>query len=749
MQEEPLGARPRQYAQGNTAPTVQIGGSNTAPINIHRLPKLPVYPVSQKELAATIDPLWAFTSTPQHVRKELSLHGLAVIIGEHGTGRRTSALRALRDYLSLPESADPSSTESHAAQIWDLSPDWEEGEVPPLEVLPDPLPGQGYVLDAAQRTVSPAAAQALRSWAAGLQQIRSGLVVVGGLTDWPDGRLSEPASRPDAAQVARNHLLHRLDCPVQAHWLQADTSRAASRAGLLRQTSPPDQTAGIFADLIPRSVSPADAVRIAERLAQVKPEHVDTAVQDQHSQDAAVAERGRQNLQAIREWVLEWTDYLEKLLAEGGTRGQDRVMLLAASYFEGAPLELCIKAAIEFDPRGDQTRQRFREGRSPRRRLRDVGVDVTETDTASFASRPGLAMAAIRTDWYHWADERTQTREWLQRITAPGAVAEKWSKQVGQRVLELSRTAVDPPFFAVLESWATPGIDGDRITLIAELLTEAAITEELARLAHAKLLDWAGSKNAARRQVVAHVCAGPYGLRWPSHALVRLRHILAHDDEAAQMAAAALVRHAEQGRLERIIETIETWLERFPDHAAGPRAFLALIDPSDHGAAAGASPASGLVSGLITFAQGTPQVRDFLISGWATTLQQPDVRDAAYRVLLAWAEAVHRAWLDRDVTFGILTEVRNLHTPVDAMSRFLYGSPEHDAPAVVDARYALANLNTCTHAHCPRPDCPLLHTSGTGPPEAEATPRGDQERTPNGQDTSSTDPDAEGNTSPR
>ncbi|KAB2344819.1 hypothetical protein [Actinomadura rudentiformis] len=673
---------------------------------------------------------------------------MAIITGEHGTGRRTSALRALRDYLSLPESANLSSADSHAVQIWDLSPDWEDGEVPRLEVLPDPLPGQGYVLDAAQRTVSPAAAQALNSWAARLHQIRSGLVVVGGPTDWPDGRLSEPATRPEAAQVARNHLLHRLDRPLQAHWLQADPSRTANRTGLLRQTAAPDQTAGIFADLIPRSVSPADAVRIAERLAQVDPGEVGAAVQDQHSPDAAVAERGRLFVQAVRERVLEWTHYLEKLLAEGGTRGPDRVMLLAASYFEGGPLELCIKAATEFDPRGDQTRQRFREGRSPRRRLRDVGVDVTETDTASFASRPGLAMAAIRTDWYHWADERTQTREWLQRITAPGAVAERWSKQVGQRLLELSRTAVDPPFFAVLESWATPVIDGDRITLIAELLTEAAMTEELARLAHARLLNWAESKNAARRQVVAQVCAGRYGLRWPSHALVRLRHILAYDDEAAQIAAAALVRHAEQGGLERIIETIETWLERFSGQAAGPRAFLALIDPSDRGAAAGATPTGGLVSVLITLAQGTPRVRDFLITGWAATLQQPDVRDGAYRVLLAWAEAVHRAWLDRDVTFGILTEVRNLHTPVDAMSRFLYGSPEHDAPAVVDARYALANLNACTHAHCSHPDCPLLHTGGTSPPEVEATHRGDQERSSNGQDASSTNPDAEGDTSP-
>ncbi|SNR69775.1 hypothetical protein [Actinomadura mexicana] len=741
MPEEPLGARPSQYAQGNTAPFIQIAGPNSGHINLNQRPKLPFHPVPPKDLTAATDPLWARTSTPQHVRKALSLDGLAVITGEHGTGRRTSALRALRDYLTPLESANP-----HAVQIYDLSPDWDEDEVPSSEILPDPLPGQGYVLDAAQRTVTAATAQALTSWAAALHQVRSGLVVIGGPTDWPDGRLPEPAVPPDAAQVAHKHLLHRLERPFQAHWLQADPNRAANR-GLLRQTPAPDQTGGIFADLIPRNVSPANAVRIAERLAQIDPEHVGAAVQAQHNSDPAAAERAHEYLQSVREQVLEWTHYLEKLLAEGGTRGQDRVMLLAAAYLEDAPLELCITAATEFDPHGDQTRQRFREGRSPRRRLRDVGVDVTETDTATFATRPGLAMAAIRTDWHHWANERTQTRQWLQRITAPGAVAQEWSKQVGRRLLGLSRTAVAPPFFPVLESWASAGINDDRITLIAELLTEAALTEELARPAHGKLLDWAGSGNPARRQVVAQVCAGRYGQRWPSHALVRLRHVLAYDDKAAQIAAAALVEHASQGGLKRIIGTIETWLERFPSHAAGPRAFLALTDPSPHGAAAGTVPTGGVASALITHAQSAPQIRDFLITGWAATLQQPDVRDSAYRVLLAWAEAVHRGSLDRDVTFGILTEVRNLHTPVDAMSRFLYGSPEHDAPAVVDARYALANLNACTHAPCPRTDCPLLHTGSTAPPETEH--QGALEKSSNGLDASSTDPDAEGNTPPR
>ncbi|MFC5182516.1 hypothetical protein [Actinomadura harenae] len=514
--------------------------------------------------------------------------------------------------------------------------------------------------------------------------------------------------------MARNHLLHRLSASEQARWLQVDSQIGTPRVGLRRQATP-DQSAGIFSTLIPHNVSPTDAVRIAERLRAVSPDRVTAAIGRLHGINEE-PDLGRKDLQEIRDQVLEWTDYLERILADTGTRGQDRVMLLAAAFLEGAPLEVCIKAATAFDPHASQARQRFREGRSPRRRLRDVGVDVTEADTATFSSRPGLAMAAIRTDWHHWADERTQTREWLELITSAKAVAENWTKQVGERLLDLSRTATDPPFFSVLESWVSaPDIDDDRSSIIAELLTQAALTEELTRDVHSRLLTWT-KRSPSQRIVVARVCAGKYGLRWPQTALVRIRHLLAKDDEASQIASAVLANHAQNRRnLERIVKTIDSWLEKYPNHPAGPRAFLALTDPSIGDGVSEAHSISVLGT-LITLAQSSPEIRDFLISGWAITLQQPEVREAAYRTLVNWSEAVHDSHLDRDFTFGLLTDVRNAHTPLDAMSRFLYGSPDHDAPAVINARFALANLNSNSHLPCTRPNC--LISNPNGPSEA-------------------------------
>ncbi|MEV6002803.1 hypothetical protein AB0M25_26900 [Streptomyces griseomycini] len=165
-------------------------------------------------------------------------------------------------------------------------------------------------------------------------------------------------------------------------------------------------------------------------------------------------------------------------------------MLLAAAYLEGAPIERCIKAATEFGARDEAGARRYREGRSPRRRLRDVGVGITSGDTAAFHRRPGLARSAIRMDWHHWADERDATTEWLTRITAPDGVARAWTEQIGSRLLELSITEVESPFFTLLDTWATTSPDEQYLRIVTALITQATETEELARDAHKQLLDW-------------------------------------------------------------------------------------------------------------------------------------------------------------------------------------------------------------------------------------------------------------------
>ncbi len=133
------------------------------------------------------------------------------------------------------------------------------------------------------------------------------------------------------------------------------------------------------------------------------------------------------------------------------------------------------------------------------------------------------------------ADEREETRDWLARITAPpDGIAKDWAEQIGSRLLDLSITAVEsPPFFTILDTWTATSPDEQRLRIVTALITRAAETEELARAAHKQLLDWATKGYPHRRRVVAQACSGRYGMRWPHMAFVRLRHILAADDEAA------------------------------------------------------------------------------------------------------------------------------------------------------------------------------------------------------------------------
>ncbi|BCM70403.1 MULTISPECIES: hypothetical protein [Streptomyces] len=689
-----------QSAVGNTGPTVQVGGSNVGNINITRLPKLPVTPIPRGHQEAALEPVWAHTPTPQRAANLLAAHGLAVILGERGTGRRTSAVRALHTHLSTP--AGPT-------QLFYLAADWDEDEAPEREVLPEPVSGHGYLIDATSRLLSENAAHALITWAEQLHDAGGCLVITSSQRDWRgDSRFEIVAVRPDAVQVARKHLAH-WGSDAQAGWLQQDAQRTVTR-GLLRQAAP-DRTAGVLSDLITPSVSPADAVAIAGRLRDIDPERLAAAVERSDSPSSSEREQGVSELRRIREEVLLWTNFLEQTLTGTGTRGQDRVMLLAAAYLEGAPLELCIKAAVEFGARDGAIARRYREGRSPRRRLRDVGVDITSSDTAAFHRRPGLALAAIRMDWHHWADERDATTEWLARITAPDGVARAWTEQIGSRLLQLSITEVESPFLTLLNTWTTTSADERHLRIVTALITQAAETEELARDAHKQLLDWAAKGNAHRRKVVAWACSGRYGMRWPHMALVRLRHILAVDDEATRIAATALTAHAAASTegFQRVVETVETWFEKYQTHLAGPRAFLALTDP-----------AYNVLDTLVSAAQAAPAVRDFLINGWMQTLRQPDVRDDAHQVLLGWARAAHEGRLDRTATFGILTDVRNAHTPLDAMSRFLYGSPDKDDHALIEARLALANLRACNHTQCSEPHCPLKEAAGSLPDTSAA-----------------------------
>ncbi|WP_203664970.1 hypothetical protein [Actinocatenispora rupis] len=621
----------------------------------------------------------------------LQANGLAVIAGEQGAGRRTSAIRAMKHHLSV-NGSEPS-------ELFYLAQDWDDDEIPDSEILPDPSPGCGYLLDATLRSLPAGHIHSLTAWAERLHSRGSCLLITIRRNDWVgDPNLVVSAESPDAIQVARNHLAFRHGSPDRADWLEPAPQRTR---GLFSGGSSPDLAAGSLSDLITRNASPTDAVAIAERIQRVNPDQLRRAVQTAAAREKHSADEIDFALREIRDEIRGWPHFLERVLTESGTRGRDRVMLLAAAYLEGKPLELCIKAANAFSGQKEPGARRVREGRSPRRRMVDVGVDITDDDRAAFDTHPGLAMAAIRMDWHHWADERTATRKWLISITEPGAVAERWAEQIGTRLLELSRTASEDPFMPVIDEWSK--LDNvDRTAIVSRLLAQAVNVPRFAAATHKMLLEWAKSSVPSRRAIVGQVCSGSYREIWPHRAFTRLRHLLAYDDESSHNAADTLIVHARASSagFSHVINTVDAWLDRFPQSPTSARAFLALVDPFHHKA---------ILPSLVKLAETQPQYRDFLIGGWRIALSLPEVTEDAYKTLVDWVNAAHDNRLKQGFIFELLVDVRNAHTPLDAMSRFLYGHPDHEGPALIEARRALTNVRTCNHESCVRADCPVVN----------------------------------------
>ncbi|MYU48396.1 hypothetical protein GTV15_20660 [Streptomyces sp. SID7803] len=205
-----------QSAVGNSGPTVQVGGSNIGNINITGRPKLPVIAIARGDREAALEPLWAHTPTPQQAANLLAAHGLAVIVGERGTGRRISAVRALHTHLSTP---------AEAPQLYDLAADWEDDEVPEREVLPEPIAGHGYLIDAASRLMSENAARALTAWAEELHAVGSCLVITGSSGTGAGGTAASRSARYALTQ-SRSHAITSL--------MQAATHR---RGGGCKQIS--------------------------------------------------------------------------------------------------------------------------------------------------------------------------------------------------------------------------------------------------------------------------------------------------------------------------------------------------------------------------------------------------------------------------------------------------------------------------------------------------------------------------------
>lgn len=512
--------------------------------------------------------------------------GVLVLLGEPGTGRRTTALHLLASF-DLP-----------SERICELALDWEQ---PRLEQVPR-TPGHGFVLDLSAYSELPEsiygelAAFDREARAAGCVLL---LLVTG--RAWRPGADPVPVlalSRVSARDVAQAHL---------------DYSAAERTAWL---------TGEDFLSVLPAEAPPAQGARLARIITRV---------------DVLNEQRARE---LARDQFTDW----HTLLIEWFRRHGDvehlpaRALLISAALLNRQPAVVVLDAA-------DELYQSVRGPLLPGGALGGPDIDVRIEEINAVVRDDALVLD----DQYHELDravlahvwrQRPQLRadllEWASAITAQRGVAEDHVRQVARALTSLALGPGGRQVLPVITGWVENGTAAHQ-RLAQEILADLADSPALGVDIRDLLYDWATHKRASDQQrlAVAHLCAGTLGRKYPRIALTRLRHLAARDDPriatALQQAIRTLADNPELRDL--VVREIVGWTRSSEQatRSAGAIAFLALVEPSDHAAASepGAEPEPS----------GDSEPDDLLIEGWRAATGDPATADRAHSLLTRLLDA--------------------------------------------------------------------------------------------------------------
>ncbi|KOU52228.1 hypothetical protein ADK55_17375 [Streptomyces sp. WM4235] len=437
------------------------------PVTLHEKQPLTVLAISEAELKVVRE-AWVSQSsdgaqiTVARDAADLVLSGdsaLAVIAGAPGTGKRTAAIRALRQIsLTRPHGGQP-------LALKEIRPDWEDVATPDIALLPKD-PGTAYLLDVASEmsrwTAPGKAAEALLQHAGTLQSLGSCLVVVADEGSWPEnasGALNAVVQRvkfrPYAELVACAHLEYVYRKPS----LKALFSKA--RDG---------EEAGSASHLLTEDTSPADAARLAAGLASS--DGTTGGIED------AIA--------AFQQWS---TDVIG-VFKNTEQNPEDRALLIAGLFLSGSDA-LTIQAAAR-KLLADKAAKSVRDvltGPDLTTRLEGVHARVTDR-TVDFGHKPGYAKAVLLHLWHQRADIHGYLLAWLDLIVADEAHSAQLAG-ISDLLVELAIAESDFRVVEKIKKWIDDSSDEGHLQLIARVLGRAAVSGSLGPELRSKLLTWA------------------------------------------------------------------------------------------------------------------------------------------------------------------------------------------------------------------------------------------------------------------
>ncbi|GAB2688276.1 hypothetical protein GCM10010442_01400 [Kitasatospora kifunensis] len=650
----PFTVQPPSFGANNNRNAVVVQAGGDATLHLHQRRLLPTRPIAPSEISSArqawvkVDPQGQPLTIAVQLHDVIALkgHGLAVIAGDPGSGRSGAAVKALVLFAEGRRRADPKSQ----VRLEQITPDWDPPD-------PDLLPADancGYLLDVSTE-ISDWKNRAdltsrLISHGRTLAGIGSCLILITDRDSWPTvGASAEhlvDAVRPSPFLLCATHLtaLHH-------------------RSDLAQQLDPafePAEGEIRLANLIKEGMHPADAAGLARLL--------------------AATDGSPKSLENAIETFEGWTSRIKDVFDSSRDSPEDRALLLSAVVLEGASPATVQKGARRLlGEKAESDVRRILSGLDLGSRLLAIGAETSD-NKVSFAHRPGYGAAVLRHVWTQIADVQEPLKEWLKTITASGGEGADRLERIADLLAELAVSEQDLSILpSPLNGTSKEPAPLSRGAVAARMLATVAQEPAFGATVRTELRErWAKSPDSAVAQVAALVCQGPFAVKYPRQALVRLRWILRRPDEdsAVRDALQAVRLMAANPRLLPEVWTTVTGWTAQSDSGAGRRAFLALIDPA---------PGPGVLRTLVQNAEQDPRVTEELVAGWRHLLSDTTMAAACERLFAAWAQAAFDGNVPSEVLVGILDQVVTGHLRASPVSAFLMGRAGVGYPPAVIA----------------------------------------------------------------
>jgi len=440
---------------------------------------------------------------------------MVVLRGQAGSGRRTAALRLLRETHS-PE------------KLHYLIPDWQQPKITQLIGLKS---GHGYVLDMTDPTETPPKSDFGERLIAHIQESQSGLVIITTPQTWSGSWISGTdtvtidVGSPPAVALIASELKARSASPPLTVLAEKD-----------------------FASIWDTNPTARNSVRLASIIIRL----------------------GDSDPQKIIGEYTQWQDWIDDHLP---AEIDPRLLMWSCSFCNGGTRKSILLMADNLRmllSRGRTPEQALLDPPSFKR-FKNAGLTVKDGKVHLPLDHPNLDIALRLHLWDEYELQRETLTKWL--VNSIQILPINDSGILALAVLDLALRCHDD---ALLES-ARDALVAYNSNLAISLITEKLLDAEHGPYLRERVARWLRKESPARAIVdtVARICAGEFGAQQPALALTRLRLAAARSPSESQVIITAFSAMAERNAA-NVLDTIASWANQISNRYAAIRSFLFL-----------------------------------------------------------------------------------------------------------------------------------------------------------------------------